>query len=90
VTRFPRVRDVLNKFKHTGRLDGTVVLVVRDRVLGEREVRGDRIVRVGRREFDVLWDQWEPASGTSNNATIPYYKVTAILKDGERIWVRPS
>lgn len=82
MTHFPRVRDVLNKLRHTGQLDHDVRLLVRDRVSGTKEITGDRILRIGKREFEVAPEE-------TPTATIPNYKVVVIWQRGERIWERP-
>ncbi len=78
--RFPRVRDVLNKLKHTGQLDSDVALLVRDRMskTGVKEIFGDQIRRIAKREFDT------------EESTIPFYKVIIIWKNEEKIWERPE
>ena len=77
MTQFPRVRDVLNRLKWFGELDHEVRLLVRDRVTGSKEISGDKIRRIAKREFDT------------EESTIPFYKVTVIWQRGERIWERP-
>ena len=85
MTQFPRVRDVLNKLKTLGQLDHDVVLLVRDRAImnvlgvpGAREIHGDAIRLIRKREFET------------DEATIPFYKVTVIWWKGERLWERPQ
>jgi uncharacterized protein (UPF0248 family) len=86
MTRFPRVRDVLNKLRHTGQLDHDVLLLVRDRITGVKEIRGDQIQRIGKREFEAGLPD---GLGTTLASTIPNYKVTVIWREGVRIWERP-
>ncbi|MBI4144684.1 DUF504 domain-containing protein [Candidatus Woesearchaeota archaeon] len=95
MTQFPRVRDVLNKLRHTGQLDHDVRLLVRDRAsdTGTKEISGDQIRRIGKREFEAglpedQWDAYGHIAGLGA-VTIPFYKVTVIWQRGERIWERP-
>ena len=78
MTQFPRVRDVLNRLKWNEKLDQSILLLVRDRVTGVKEIRGDQIRRIIKRSFET------------DESTIPFYKVTRIWKDGVAIWMRPG
>lgn len=96
VTRFPRVRDVLNKLRHTGQLDHNVLLLVRDRAsaTGEKMIYGDYIRRIAKREFEVgahdnRWDAYGRFAPGISTTTIPFYKVTSIWREGLLIWERP-
>ncbi len=93
MTRFPRVRDVLNKLRW-GYSDDTVIagiwepgvpelelaiLTVQDRVSGTKEIGGSSIIRLGKREFDIRNED-------DKTTTIPYYKVIKIVLGDEVIW----
>ena len=103
--KYPKVRDVLNRIKWMDTIPGGgimklefVTLVVKDRVLGSKEISGADIARLGRREFEVgpPKDQFDPYGGIGlGNTTIPYYKVTEIWyakgqPHGGIIWKRPE